>query len=367
MYLKSLLLNQFKNYENAALEFDSNLNCFTGDNAAGKTNLLDAIYYLSIGKSYFNSVDQQLIFHDQIFFTAEGIFSDNDHDELIKCIFQKGKKKELFRNKVKYDRLSDHVGLIPVVIITPDDIDLIHGGSEGRRKFLDNTLSQVDHSYLENLLHYTRVLSQRNAALKNFAESGKIDQALIQVYDQELIVYAESIYSSRLKMIEQFIPVFQKHYSWICHEKEKVSCHFQSDLSKRNFGALLQKNFQRDCILQRTSSGIHQDDLVFEIDGYPVKKFGSQGQQKSFLIALKLAQYEFLSRNKNLKPILLLDDMFDKLDHHRVSQLMELISGEEIGQAFITDTNPDRIQELLQKVNRQAKIFRIDQGKISIA
>ncbi len=366
MYLKSLLLNQFKNYEKLTLEFDANLNCFTGDNAAGKTNLLDAIYYLSISKSYFNSIDHQLIFHEQNFFTAEGIFSVNDQNETIKCVLQRGKKKEFFRNKVKYDRLSDHVGLLPVVIITPDDVDLIHGGSEERRKFLDNTISQVDHSYLENLLHYARVLSQRNAALKSFGETGKVDQALIQVYDRELVVYAQSIFSSRLKMIEQFIPVFQKYYSWICNEKEKVDCPFHSDLSKGNFADRLQKNFQRDCILQRTTSGIHQDDLVFEIDGYAVKKFGSQGQQKSFLIALKLAQYEFLSRSRNIKPLLLLDDMFDKLDQYRVERLMELISGEETGQTFITDTNSQRIEQLLQKVNRKAKMFNIEQGKVSI-
>ena len=359
MYLQKISLVNFKNIESQTFSFEKKINCFVGNNGVGKTNVLDAIYYLSFAKSYFNPVAVQNIKHQQDFFVVEGEYLVNNRSEKIICSLKKGQKKVLKRNGKIYERFSDHIGQFPLVIISPADRDLIIEGSETRRKFIDGVISQQDKQYLKALISYNKVLGQRNALLKFFAANRTFDELNLSVYNEQLILYGTQIYEKRKEFLKEFVPIFNEKYQIISNDKEHVSLHYKSQLEDLSFEELLKRNLEKDKILQYTSVGVHKDDLSFEIGTYPVKKFGSQGQQKSYLIALKLAQFEFIKRQSNITPILLLDDIFDKLDEHRVAQIIELVNKDEFGQIFITDTHFERTETVVKQSNKPYEIFNL--------
>lgn len=363
MYLKKLSLINFKNYEHAELDFSSGFNCFVGDNGGGKTNLLDAIHYLSFCKSFINPIESQNIKHDTDFYVIQGNFELNGKKEQIYCGFKKGKKKQFLRNKKEYNRLADHIGLLPVVLISPEDAALVQEGSDLRRRFIDTIIAQLDSVYLDKLISYNRILSQRNALLKKFAESRSFDQDAIDVWDEQLVELGKVIHEKRVAFLDAFTPIFQKHFEFISQGKEKVSLEYRSQLKDASFKDVLAEAMSKDRIVQYSTAGIHRDDLICSLDGYPIKKLGSQGQRKSFVIALKLAQYDFLKSEKGYAPLLLLDDIFDKLDPSRVVQLMELVNGEDFGQIFITHTHEERLAEVLEGIE-DVKIFQIADGEI---
>ena len=310
----------------------------------GKTNLLDAIYYLCLGKSNFSIPDQNIARHEENFFRLEARFELRGKNEKIVAKVIPRKKKEFERNDVPYQRLAEHIGMLPVVIIAPDDTAIITEGSEARRRFIDNTLSQLDNDYLHHLIQYNKVLKQRNASLKQFAENNSFNPHLMAAYDEQLSQPGEIIYRKRVEFIKKFLPVLTEMYKFISGKRESIQCEYKSDLGETPFARLLQDAFEKDRILQRTTKGIHKDDLLLTIDAYPLKRYGSQGQLKSYLLALKLAQYELLKREKKVAPILLLDDIFDKLDNKRVTYLLQLLTGGEFGQIFITDTHENRVK-----------------------
>ena len=362
MVLKNLNLLNFKNYSEADLTFDAGVNIFTGLNGQGKTNLLDAIYYLSYCKSYFNPVDTQNIRHEESFFVIKGDFEQSDKEERVYCAVKKGQKKIVKRNKITYERLADHIGLFPVVIISPYDKDLISEGSEFRRRFMDSIISQYNRPYLDTLLRYQKVLQQRNTLLRQFWESRQFDRESLNLWDEQLRNLAAVIYRERLAFIQEFNPLFQRNYNRISNKAEEVSLEYRSHLSEGNFQQLLDDNIEADRRKLFTGVGTHKDDLLFSIAGYPLKKFGSQGQQKSYLIALKLAQFDHIASKKGQKPILLLDDIFDKIDDFRVKQLMELVTENRFGQLFITDTHQDRVAAIFEGLNSGARQFFIQNG-----
>jgi DNA replication and repair protein RecF len=364
MYLKQLSVINFKNYAEAGLTFSDGVNVFTGNNGAGKTNLLDAIHYLSLCKSYFNPIDSQQIKQGADFFIINGVFDKNDYQEAIACAVKRNQKKQFKRNKKDYQRLADHIGFLPLVMVSPYDISIIIEGSEERRKFIDNVISQTDNSYLDELITYNKVLLSRNALLKNIAETGRYDPHLLEVMDEQLTVSGDRIFEKRKAFMESFTEIFNKHYRFLSEDAEQVELIYESQLFQGSFEVLLKKNVEKDRALERTSAGIHKDELIFAIHGMPMKKFGSQGQQKSFLIALKMAQYTFLNQQKGFKPILLLDDIFDKLDDGRVTKLMQMISNHDFGQVFITDTSENRVQEIFGKIGVAIKLFKVKGGEI---
>ncbi len=364
MYLKELSLINFKNYDEALLRFANGVNIFTGNNGAGKTNLLDAIHYLSLCKSFFNPIDSQQIKKDRDIFMIQGNFDKDGSNELIACGVKKNQKKQFKRNKKEYQRLADHIGIFPLVMISPYDTNLILDGSEERRKFIDNVISQTDHHYLDELIIYNKNLLNRNALLKSIAETGKYDPALLEIFDEQLILSGQKIFEKRKHFMDIFKPVFKEHYQYISADAEEVDLVYDSLLLNDSFESLLKKSLERDRILQRTNVGIHKDELVLSIHQLPMKKFGSQGQQKSFLIALKLAQYSFLYQKKGFKPLLLLDDIFDKLDDLRIKKLMKMVSDDDFGQLFITDTNAVRVKAIFEEIGVAAKIFEVEKGVI---
>ena len=359
MYLQKLSLINFKNIETQSFDFQEKINCFVGDNGVGKTNVLDAIYYLSFAKSYFNSVALQNIRHGEGFFMVEGDYFLNDRNEKIVCSLKRGQKKVLKRNGKSYEKFSEHIGQLPLVIISPADRDLVTEGSDTRRKFMDGVISQQNKSYLKDLISYNKVLSQRNALLKYFAANRTFDALNLSVYDEQLSEYGARIYTVRKLFLEEFIPIFNEKYQIISGDKEIVDLKYKSQLQDFSMMALLKKSLDKDKIIQYTTSGIHKDDLSFEIGAYSIKKFGSQGQQKSYLIALKLAQFEFIKQQSKVTPILLLDDIFDKLDESRVSQIIDLVSKDAFGQIFITDTHAERTENILKQSNNPYQIFNL--------
>ena len=362
--LNTLILTQFKNYDYQVVECSDKLTCFVGLNGMGKTNLLDAIYYLCMGKSYFNSSDIHNVQKDKDFLRLEGAFQIGSKKEKVVVKVIPRKRKEVERNEVPYGKLSEHVGLIPVVIIAPDDTNIVHEGSEARRKFLDNTIAQLDPAYLKDLIHYNKLIKQRNALLKQFAEQRRFDQALIKVYDEQLLAPAKSIYDKRLNFCQAFTPVLEKYYGIISNEQEEVSCHYKSSLTDSDFSDLLTQNQEKDRILQRTTAGIHKDDLIFNINNSLLKRYASQGQLKSFVLALKLAQYEMLKDKKKQSPILLLDDIFDKLDVRRVTYLLQLLIQEKFGQIFITDTHEHRVEQIIQQFESTYYRYLVENGSL---
>ncbi|MBE9485049.1 MAG: DNA replication/repair protein RecF [Bacteroidetes bacterium] len=366
MYLQNLNITNFKNYAEADASFSPKINCFTGDNGTGKTNLLDAIYYLSFCKSYFNPVDTQNIKHEENFFAIHGQFIRNgDSSDKVSCVQRSGERKLFKLNDKPYDRLADHIGAFPLVMISPYDRDLINEGSEIRRKLIDSVISQFDKVYLDDLINYNKALQQRNSLLKQFSERNFFDQAMLEIWDEQLSRLGSEIYSKRKVFIERFIPIFQKYFDFISEGKEQVSIEYESHLHDTEPGKLLASTLSKDRMLRYTTAGIHKDDLRFSIFDYPVKKFGSQGQQKSFVIAIKLAQFDYTKEEKGYKPVLLFDDIFDKLDDHRVKQLIKLVSENNFGQVFITDTQRSRIEKVFKTIDIDHLIFNVTDGILS--
>jgi len=359
MYLQKISLVNFKNIEAQTFSFSKKINCFVGNNGVGKTNILDAIYYMSFTKSYFNPVAGQNIKHGEDFFVVEGDYLLNDRTEKIICSLKRGQKKVLKRNGKAYDKFSEHIGQLPLVIISPADRDLIVEGSETRRKFINGVISQQDKKYLQALLSYNKTISQRNALLKYFAANRTFDALNLSVYNDQLIEYGTLIYNKRKEFLEAFVPIFNEKYQLISGGNEQVNLNYKSQLLENSLDDLLTMHLEKDRMLQYTSVGIHKDDLSFEIGDYPIKKFGSQGQQKSYLIALKLAQFEFIKKQSTITPILLLDDIFDKLDENRVSQIIRLVNNDEFGQIFITDTHAERTADVLKASDKAYQIFNL--------
>jgi len=360
VYLKKIDLLNFKNIEDKSFEFNAKINCFIGLNGVGKTNILDAIYYMAYGRSYFNPIAVQNIKQGADFFVLDGHFEKNEQSEHILCSLKKGQKKILKRNNKNYERFSDHFGFIPLVIISPSDSDLIIEGSETRRKFLDSVISQMNSNYLQLLIQHQKLITQRNALLKSFASNNYFDRDTLEIYNEQIESIAHPIYETRRDFLHEFIPIFNQYHQLITGAKDEVNLVYESQLEHYSMRELFDQNIQKDRALQYTSVGIHKDDLVFLLKGSPIKKFGSQGQQKSFLIALKLAQFDFLKRKHNIAPILLFDDIFDKLDELRVRQILELVNLDTFGQMFITDTHLDRTESLLNSINQDFKIFTIE-------
>lgn len=367
MYLKSLHIHDFKNYQEAEFEFSPKINCLIGDNAAGKTNILDAIYYLSFCKSYFNPIDTQNIRHEQEYFSILGEYVINgDKHDLLQCVQKRNQKKSFRLNKKEYDRLADHIGRYPLVMISPYDCDLINEGSDIRRRFIDSVISQFDPVYLDNLINYNKALTQRNSLLKTFADKNYFDRSLLEIWDQQLATIASHIYPSRLAFLDDYKQIFGNYFKLVSGGNESATIYYDSQLHEKSMEELLAVSIERDRILRFTTAGVHKDDLIFAIKEHPVKKFGSQGQQKSFIIALRLAQYKYISELKGFKPLILLDDIFDKLDHKRVEQIIELVLEDNFGQVFITDTQAERIEHLLTKVSNNSTIYSITNGKATL-
>lgn len=364
MYCRQISIVQFKNLEELQVELSAKFNCFAGHNGAGKTNLLDAIYYLSFCKSFTNPIDTQNIRFGKDLFVIQGIYQLNGQKDTLYCGLQRGQRKVFKKNKKEYERLSDHIGHYPLVLLSPADGRLILGGSEDRRKFVDGVIAQYNKEYLYKLIQYNKALQQRNALLKIFAEKRRFDKESLEIWDEQLVSHGEYIYRERIKFFQAFLPVFRKYYTFLSGKKEVTDIIYDSTLHDADYYIQLQAATDKDRIAQHTTTGVHKDDLSFLIHNEPIKKFGSQGQQKSFIIALKLAQFVFTKQIKGYNPILLFDDIFDKLDALRVKQLMQLVSREDFGQVFVTDTHPERLEELFVSIPSECKIFFMDQGRI---
>ncbi|UYW01659.1 DNA replication/repair protein RecF [Flavobacterium agricola] len=359
MHLKSLTLFNYKSIEEKSLEFDAKINCFVGKNGIGKTNILDAIYNLAYGKSYFNPLAVQNIRHGQDFFVIEGLIEKEEREHQIVCSLKRGQKKILKKNGKPYERFSEHIGFIPLVIISPSDQDLIVDGSETRRKFIDSVISLLDPVYLQEIISYQKIIQQRNALLKYFFINRTFDAETLEIYNEQLSSLGQIIHNKRIEFIKQFEPIFNTYHEKITNGAEKVIIKYDSQLFENNLEQLLTDNLAKDRALQYTSVGIHKDDLLFEIHDHPIKKFGSQGQQKSLLIALKLAQFDFIKKQSGVAPILLFDDIFDKLDAQRVEKIVEMVNDETFGQLFISDTHADRTEDIVKKTLQTYKIFNL--------
>lgn len=359
MFLEKIYLSNFKNYEEITYNFSPQVNCIVGENGSGKTNLLDAIYFLALSKSSIHHQDAHNVNHDAEFMLIDGVFKKNSRTHQITCSIQRGQRKILMHEKKPYERISDHIGQFPVVLIAPDDTELIKDGSDERRRFFDGVLSQMDNEYLNDYQQYNRILEQRNSLLKIFADRNFVDQDLLDTYSDPLVKLALRIYKQRRNFIDGFLPIFKKHYAIISDGREEVEIIYESEVASGEFPQEFRLNRQTDVRAQRTTKGIHKDDYIFEIDTYPIKKFGSQGQQKSFVMALRLAQFEMIETLREAKPILLLDDIFDKLDDRRIHSLIESINNNTFGQVFITDARPERTQKILEGVKAEVKYFTI--------
>jgi DNA replication and repair protein RecF len=364
MHLQTVSLLNFKNIEEAEISFSPRINCFVGNNGVGKTNLLDAIHYLCLCKSYFNPVDTQNISHNQEFAVIQGMFSDNGKSDEIFCSIHHNRNKVFKRNKKEYEKLAQHIGLFPVVMISPEDTSLIMEGSEERRKFLNSVISQYDKQYLEDMISYNKLLSQRNRMLKDFQALRKYDDEMLKVYDDQMIAPAERIFARRSEYTDKMIPIFRRYYGLIAPESEEVDMQYQSQLLGMAYSGLLASSREKDRVMQYTTQGIHKDDLLLKLNGYPMKKTGSQGQQKTFLVTLKLAQFDFIKAMNRALPILLLDDVFDKFDESRVRQIIKLVSDVHFGQIFITHTDEHKMKSILEEMDTDYKLFHIEGGKV---
>lgn len=347
------------------MELGRKFNCFVGNNGSGKTTILDAVHYLSMCKSFLNSIDSQNIKSEQPFMVVSGTFERDDAEEKIYCALKREGKKQFKRNKKEYDRLIDHVGLFPSVIIAPTDADIINGGSDLRRKFLDGVISQLDREYLENLVQYNKALLQRNALLKYFRENRTFQSESLDVWDIQLAQRGQLIHEKRKAFLHEFIDAFSSYYKTISGSVEEVGLSYESQLDGVLMIDLLKSNLAQDRAATYTTVGIHKDDLGLTVNGLPIKKFGSQGQQKSALVSLKMAQFKVMHEKSGITPLLLLDDIFDKLDDDRVGQMLKLVSGKAFGQIFITDTHPGRVAELL-KDEKDVRVFPVSQGEVTV-
>lgn len=359
MIIKELLLINFKNHPERNFDFSPQINCFVGNNGVGKTNIIDALHYLSVAKSFLGNKDLNNIKNDEDFFTIEGTIDDGEKENIIKVQQPKDAKKIIKKNDKPYDRIADHIGFLPSVIISPYDSNLISDSGESRRKFLDAMISQTDSEYLFNLIQYQKTVQQRNALLKNFARNRYFDADSLEIYNEPLIKFGTKIFEKRREFTDSIVPLIQNYYEIISKGNEQVSVIYESHLRDNSFKTLLQENLEKDRILTYTSKGIHKDDLLFEMNGISMKRTASQGQQKSFLIALKLSQMNRIKELTGKTPILLLDDIFDKLDDSRVAQLIELVNQEHFGQIFITDTNKERTENVVKRINEESIIFEL--------
>lgn len=359
MILKSLSLIHYKNFDSKSFELDAKINCFVGDNGVGKTNVLDAVYHLSFGKSYFNPITSQNINHEADFFVIEGVYNKNDREEKVIVSAKRGQKKLIKRNGKAYERLAEHIGFLPLVIISPADRDLIIEGSSTRRKFMDGVIAQSDNVYLSDLISYSKILAQRNALLKYFAANRTYDPDTLGIYNEQMTALGTRIFTKRSTFIEEFKPIFQERYTAISGGREKVQLKYKSQLRDAPLAQLFAEALQKDRMLQYSTVGTHKDDLSLKIEGHHVKKFGSQGQQKSFLIALKLAQFDFIKKQSGTTPLLLLDDIFDKLDEKRVEQIINLVNDANFGQLLLTDTHRERTEAIVKKIHQSYKIFKL--------
>ena len=360
MRLKKLLLINFKNLPQAEVTLSDGINCFVGDNGAGKTNILDAVYYLSMSKSAFTMTDGQSVHHGEEFFVTEGSYmSDGGAMEMVNCSFSRKGGKVLKRNGKEYERIADHVGGFPVVISSPRDTELITDAAEERRRYLNGFISQLDRGYLASIMRYNTVLAERNRFLK-----GSSDEMMLQIYDMQLAEHGTRVYERRKEIIERMQPMVEEYYRVLADDREQVEMSYRSELAEMPMADVLLRSRERDIFNQFTTAGVHRDDIIFRIGGYPLRKYGSQGQQKSFLIALKLAQYRLLAETTGEKPILLLDDLFDKLDMGRVEKLLTLVGGEDFGQILITDCNKVRLETTLERAGKEYALFMVEGGDI---
>ena len=361
MRLNSISILNYKNIAQADLDFTAKINCFVGNNGMGKTNLLDAIYYLSFCKSHSNSIDNQNIKHDADFLMIQGKYELRENVEDIYCGIKRRQKKQFKRNKKEYSRLTDHIGLLPLVLISPNDDGLIADGSDERRKFVDGVISQYNNQYLNALMKYNHALKQRNALLK---DETMMDATLFEIWEEQMVLHGNYIFSERKQFVERFIPMFQQIYSFISEDKEKVGLVYKSQLDEANLAEKLLKNRERDRLIGFSMNGIHKDELEMSLADHPMKRVGSQGQNKTYLISLKLAQFNFLKQTHGVNPILLLDDIFDKLDEKRVTKIVELVAGNDFGQIFISDTNSKHWEDILPKINQSSQIFEVVDGEV---
>lgn len=364
MLLENLSLLYFKNYEEADISFSPHINCFIGDNGSGKTNLLDAIHYLSMSKSAFTASDLQNVKQNEDYFMVRGRFRSGQKKDTIQCTFRTGQKKIITHNKVAYEKVSEHIGRYPVVLISPYDTDLVREGSEERRKYFDSLLSQLNHDYLDTLIHYNYLLKQRNSLLKQFADRHYFDRDYLQILDEQLVPAGEKISQLRQAFLEEFSPIFQRHYRHLTESSEQVQLQYKSHLPGASFASLLEAARHKDLLLQRTTVGPHKDDFVFLMNDWPMKNYGSQGQQKSYVIALKLAHFEIVARHKGQKPLLLLDDIFDRLDEKRITKLMELVADHTFGQLFITDSHLERTDRIVAGLSESIARFHVSHGTV---
>lgn len=364
MFLREITVENFKNCENARLSFSTRLNAFAGPNGVGKTNLLDAIYVLCSGKSYFNATDTQLIRDNEPYFSLKGTFLQNGKEEDILCVLVRGRRKVIKRNDTPYKRLLEHYGEFPAVMVSPGDMELINGGSEERRRWLDSTISLHDRDYLLALMQYEKILEQRNAEIRRHETLSLSEYGMLEVYDSMLTEPAQQVFEKRQAFIRDFQPWFDRFHKSICGEREQVSLRYESQLRNGYIADLLPAGLRKDMALQRTTSGVHRDDLVFEIGGNALKKFGSQGQQKTFLLALKLAQHQYTKAKKGFAPLLLLDDVCERLDEVRLETLFSLIAGADFGQVFVSDSSIQRIRHYLRHYSQEeTKMFQVENGK----
>lgn len=364
MYLKYIQLVNFKNHESAEFSFNAKVNGIVGQNGCGKTNLLDAIHYLSFCKSYFSAQDSFSVRFGSDFFAIHGDFYsfETENSNRISCTFKLSGRKVMKANQKEYDRLSDHIGTYPLVMVSPYDNDIINEGSEVRRRFFDMIISQFDKEYLHQLISYQKIIIQRNKLLKQFFETHTFDSSLLQIFDEQLAPLADYIHQKRAEFIEKIIPNFQSYYNFLCDNQETVDITYQSALNETSFADGMKENEMADRKSGYTNFGIHKDDFIFNINGNSVKRFGSQGQQKSFALALKLAQFDYIHTQKGIKPILLLDDIFDKLDGKRIAHLLDLVGQEHFGQVFISDTDEQRIAHILESHHIENEIFTLSKS-----
>lgn len=365
MYLRKLNLLNFKTYGELEAELSPKLNCFVGNNGVGKTNLFDSIYYLAFCKSYFNSQDTFNIKHSCDFFMIQGEFEIEGEIERIQCALKRDQKKRIRRNDKEYQKLADHIGLIPLVMVSPADSSLIIEGSEERRRYMNGVISQYDRLYLDDVIRYNKALAQRNRLLKEFSRHRYFDEDSLLIWDDQLALLGERIYLRRLDFISRLLPIFQYYYDYISGGHEKVELKYLTQAGERPLSELMKEAHDRDKQLQFTSVGIHRDDLALELSGYPMKQQGSQGQQKTYLVALKMAQFDFLKKISNIRPLMLLDDVFDKLDATRVTQIIKLVSEDHFGQIFITDTNQEHLLSILSEIEAEYSLFQVTDGQIN--
>ncbi|MBN2663945.1 MAG: DNA replication/repair protein RecF [Bacteroidales bacterium] len=364
MHIQNIKIHNYKNLSDIELDISPKINCLIGENGTGKTNFLDTIYFLSNSRSYFNHIDAKNILYGEEYFFIEGKFKNEDNYNTVLANFSVEKNKTIKLNSKKYSKLSEHYGKFPVVIITPYDVNLILDGSELRRNFMDTIIAQYNKEFLINLINYKKILIQRNALLKKFAENRIFDQEMLAIFDYKLIKLNPQIFNCRKNFIDDFMPIFYKYYNQIARANENIQISYKSQLCENDIEKLLSATIKKDLVLQRTTTGIHKDDLFFTIDDNPLKKNASQGQQKSFLTALKFAQSDFIKKHTNIRPILLLDDIFDKLDSNRVKNVVELVANNHFGQIFITHTDAEKLKEILTPVGVDYSIYQFDNGKI---